>query len=140
MTEFESPEALIRQYDELEKKFMGGNGGKGPPVDPPALPGDNEPMEARIAKLEDFAQDTRERLVRIETRLDQTATKGDLAEGISSMVKWVVGTGVGLGVAGITVMTFVLNNAAPKVSATATPPAIIINVPASAPPATPQGK
>lgn len=94
------------------------------------------PMEARVIKLEEFAQDTRDRLTRIETRLDQTATKADLAEGISSMVKWVVGTAVGLGVAGITVMTFVLNHAAPKSVPSASvnqPPAIIINVPPATP-------
>jgi len=39
-------------------------------------------MEARIAKLEDFAADTRERLVKIETRLEQTATKADLANAV----------------------------------------------------------
>lgn len=95
-------------------------------------PPHNGDMEARVAKLEDFAQDTRERLTRIETKLDSFATKADLQEMSSSMIKWVVGTAVGLGVAAITVMTFVLNNAAPKVPTT--PPAqapIIINVPAA---------
>lgn len=95
-------------------------------------PPHNGDMEARVAKLEDFAQDTRERLTRIETKLDSFATKADLQEMSGSMIKWMVGTAVGLGVAAITVMTFVLNNAAPKVPTT--PPAqapIIINVPAA---------
>lgn len=94
-------------------------------------------MEPRVAKLEDFAVDTRERLTRIETRLDQTATKADVHEMSASMVKWMVGTAAGLGVAAITVMTFVLNNATPK-SAPVAPMPIIINVPLpamSAPPA-----
>jgi hypothetical protein len=37
-------------------------------------------MEARIQKLEEFAADAKERLVKIEARLEQTATKSDLAE------------------------------------------------------------
>ena len=87
-------------------EFDGGGGG-----------GYDGPMEARIAKLEEFATDAKERLVKIETRLDQTATKGDLHEQTSTMVKWIVGTVTGLGLAGITIMTFVLNNAVPKVPA-----------------------
>lgn len=83
--------------------FDGGGGG-----------GYDNLMEARLTKLEDFAADAKERLSKIETRLDQTATKADLHEQTSTMVKWIVGTVSGLGVAGITVMTFVLNNAVPK--------------------------
>lgn len=82
-------------------------------------------MEARIAKLEEFATDAKERLVKLESRLEQTATKADLNEkvgalqvemhkGFSDMVKWVVGTAIVLGGTAITVMTFVLNNASPK--------------------------
>lgn len=119
-----------------------------PPTRPPNFHGGggsphNDPMEARIVKLEDFAQETRERLTRIETKLDQSATKADLSEAMNGMVKWVVGTAVGLGVAGITVMTFVLNNAAPKAPAAplAQTAPIIINVPGATPapvaPATP---
>ncbi|WP_186113904.1 hypothetical protein [Burkholderia gladioli] len=37
-------------------------------------------MEARIAALEAANQDTRDRLTRIETRLDAVATKADLQE------------------------------------------------------------
>ncbi|CDG83726.1 hypothetical protein GJA_3100 [Janthinobacterium agaricidamnosum NBRC 102515 = DSM 9628] len=81
-------------------------------------------MEARIAKLEEFVVDTRERLTKIETRLEQTATKSDIGDirvdmhkGFVDMTKWVVGTAVGMGAAGIVVMTFVLNNAVPKSTA-----------------------
>ena len=106
-------------------------GGGNPPYD-----GD---MEARVIKLEDFAVDTRERLTRIETRLDQTATKADLHELSASMIKWMVGTAVGLGVAAITIMTFVLNNAAPKVTSGSSAP-IIITIPSApiAPQSAPQ--
>ena len=110
---------------------------RAPPVDPPGGGGDNGGMEARVMKLEDFAQDTRDRLTRIETRLDNTATKADVAElraeisdTKADLVKWIVGTAIGLGVAGITVMTFVLNNAAPKASIAPAQQPIIINIPA----------
>lgn len=107
-------------------------------------------METRVVKLEDFAQKANDRLgeidvrlTRIESRLDSVekhmATKADLHEMSSSMIKWMVGTAVGLGAAAITVMTFVLNNAAPKVPPAAPQPPIIINVPAApvAPPVPP---
>lgn len=95
------------------------NGG-GPPHD-----GD---MEARVAKLEEFVIDSRDRLTKIESRLDQTSTKADLHENANSMIKWIVGSVLGLGAAAITVMTFVLNNATPKAPA-AQPAPIIITVP-----------
>jgi hypothetical protein len=90
-------------------------------------------IESRLGKLEDFAVETRERLTRIETRLDQTATKADLAEVSATMIKWMVGMAFGMSAAAITVMTFVLNNAVPK-SVAAPPPApqpIIIQLPPS---------
>lgn len=96
----------------------------------------NGDMETRVSKLEGFALETRDRLARIESRLDTFATKADLQEMGSSMIKWMVGTAVGLGVAAITVMTFVLNNAAPKPPAAVVQPAqqppVIINIPGSA--------
>jgi hypothetical protein len=78
--------------------------------------------ETRVEKLEEFVVETRERLTRIETRLDQTATKADLAELSSTMIKWMIGMASGMSIAGITVMTFVLNNAVPK--AAPQPPAV----------------
>jgi hypothetical protein len=110
-------------------------------------------MEARLTKLEEFASDARERLTKIEVRLEQTATKADISdvkaglhEQTSTMVKWIVGTVSGLGLAGITIMTFVLNNAVPKSApaAPAAPPAPIIiyaqPAPVAAPPAAPPVK
>lgn len=91
-------------------------------------------MDDRLARLEEFIVAARNalravdvRLVQIETRLDATATKADVAELGSTMVKWIVGAVSGLGIAGITVMTFVLNNAVPK-APSASPAPIIINV------------
>lgn len=95
-------------------------------------------MEARIVKLEEFAAETRERLARIESRLEQTATKADLHELAATMIKWIVGTVSGMSIAGITIMSFVLNNAVPK-----TPPApaqvvppVVIQLPSPVAPAT----
>lgn len=49
------------------------------PIDPPSGGGDNSDMETRVAKLEDFAIDTRDRLTRIESRLElEMATKTGL--------------------------------------------------------------
>jgi hypothetical protein len=90
-------------------------------------------IDTRLDKLEDFAVETRERLGRIETRLEQTATKADLADLAASMVKWIVGVAFGMSAAGITVMTFVLNNATPKVAVAPqpVPQPIVIQLPAS---------
>lgn len=66
--------------------------------DPPSGGGDNGDMEARVAKLEEFAKDTRDRLVRIESRLDNIdrnlsthfATKADVTDAKNSIIMWVV--------------------------------------------------
>eukprot|EP01030_Chromulinospumella_sphaerica_P014349 gene14349-14141_t len=71
-------------------------------------------MEARIAKLEEFAADAKQRLVLIETRLDQTATKADVHEMTAAMIKWTVGTAVAIVVAAISVITVVVNTAAQR--------------------------
>lgn len=89
-------------------------------------------MDTRVTKLEGFAQEARDWLVRVETKLDQVATTSAMHELKAEMVKWIVGTAIALGVAGITVMTFLLNNAAPKAVAPASPQPIIINIPAPA--------
>lgn len=79
-------------------------------------------MEVRIAKL--------------EAVISTLATKADVEKGFHDMVKWIVGTAfVGIALL-ITVMTFVLNNAAPKASITASQPTpIVIQIPTPLPPA-----
>lgn len=42
-------------------------------------------MEARVVALEEFAIETRDRLARIETRLDTFVTKADLHQELHSM-------------------------------------------------------
>jgi len=109
-------------------------------------PPDNGSMEARVVALEEFAKDARDRLVRIEGKLDHAATKADLSDAITGQIKWMVGTAAVLGAAAISVMTFVLNNAIPRPpsspAAIVQPPQqppIIINVPAPVVPTT-QGR
>lgn len=62
------------------------------PRGPSSLPpggggGDNGDMEARVQTLEQTVIDVRERLAHIETRLDQTATKEDIALTRSDLYK-----------------------------------------------------
>jgi hypothetical protein len=87
-------------------------------------------MEARIANLEEFATDAKERLARIEARQTELADKVgalqvDMHKGFADMIKWVVGTAIVLGGTALTVITFVLNNATPKV-APPTPPSVVV--------------
>ncbi len=57
-------------------------------------------MEQRVDRLEVFADDTKQRLARIETRLDaietHMATKADLACLETRMLKWFIGTAIAL--------------------------------------------
>ena len=103
-------------------------------------------MEARIAKLEEFVVEARTelraidvRLGKIEIRLEATATKADIQDSANALIKWIVATAALLGAAAITLITFVMNNATPKASSSATAP-IVITVPvpsaAQVPPAT----
>jgi len=102
-------------------------------------------METRIARLEELMADTRELVIDARARLDQCATKADLAEqigalraemlkGFADMVKWIVGTAIVMSGTGIVVMTFVLNNAVPKAPPAPTQPIVIYTQPATPPP------
>lgn len=83
-------------------------------------------LETRMRSVEDkldskFAQ-LDIRLTRLEASMHQTA---------ADTIKWVIGTALVMGAVGVTVMTFVLNNALPKGPAPATAP-IVIQIPAQA--------
>lgn len=99
--------------------------------------GEEPPMADYVthAEFKSAMSDINERFVRVESRLEQTATKADMADMKAELIKWMVGTAIALGAAAVTVMTFVLNNATPKAPA-AQPAPIIIQVPAqpAAPP------
>lgn len=91
-------------------------------------------MEQRLSEVEKAT-------VRLETVIeaikDNMATKTDLESSKSDIIKWTVGTALAIGAAGVTIMTFVLNNATPKSTESAAyPPPIIIQVPAVPPAAT----
>jgi hypothetical protein len=90
--------------------------------------------DERITRLEEryerFSVQTRQELHSIDVRLTRIesnmSTKSDLDRAINSVVKWVVGTILGSGIAAVTIMTFVLNNAVPKqVPALITAPVVI---------------
>ncbi|SFC98656.1 hypothetical protein SAMN04515619_11859 [Collimonas sp. OK412] len=60
-------EAIVKRKKTQRQSFDGGDGG-----------GYDENMETRVLKLEECVNDARDRLARIETRLDQTATSADM--------------------------------------------------------------
>lgn len=112
-------------------------------VDKGGEPPDDERMEARLTKLEDFAADAKERLVKLELRLEQTATKTDIAEIRGDMHKastdisrWMIATVISLFL-GFGGLFFVMSNATKPAASPppAQPPIIIYTQPA--PPGTP---
>lgn len=110
------------------------------PVEPPGEPPHNGSMEARVAKLEDFAQDTRERMARVETKLDHIEkevgqTKWWLIGSTLTIILTVIATVVGTGI-GIQQMTVTTFQAAGQQTPAPQQPPIIINVPSSAQPTT----
>ena len=87
-------------------------------------------MEARVSALEQTTAEVRERLARIEATM---ATKDD----VSALIKWMVGLAIGISAAAITIITFVLNHAAPPrapVPQILQPPPTVIVVPPAASP------
>lgn len=63
-----------------------------PPIDNPRRPGDDGRMEKRIEALETANIETRDRLARIETKLDSFVTKADLHEALHSLTWKIVGS------------------------------------------------
>jgi hypothetical protein len=89
----------------------------------------------RVGNLEIDVKDVRDRLGRVEVKLDAVSTKAEVHDLKAEMIKWIVGTAIGLGVAAITVFTFVLNNATPKGVAPQSAQPIVIYVPVQPAPA-----
>lgn len=106
-------------------------------------PPHNGSMEARISALETFAQDAKERLTRVELKLDHIEKEVGQVKWwiIAQIVAGIVAVlGTGIAIQQMTVATFqgaaqVAKDASPSAPAAAQQPPIIINVPASAPPA-----
>jgi hypothetical protein len=93
-------------------------------------------MEERLIKLEEFASETRERLAKIELRLEQTATKADIADMRADMQKshnetlrWMIATAIGLFV-GFGGLFFMMSN-----SMKSPTPIVIYAQPPATPPA-----
>jgi len=68
------------------------------PLDGGGEPPHDGGMEERVAKLEETMTQVRERLIGIETKLDgldrNTATKADVSNMETSLIKWFVGTAI----------------------------------------------
>lgn len=108
-----------------------------PPLPPGGEPPDNGNVELaeRIEAVETDVRDVRDRLGRVETKLDGLATKAEMHDLKAELIKWTVGTAFGLGSVAIVVMTFVLNNAVPKAAPAIPPAPIVITLPAQPAPA-----
>lgn len=85
----------------------GPNPPRPPSVDKGGTGGDDGRMEARLKALEDANLETRDRLARIETRLDAFATKADLHEALHALTWKIVGSCALLVAATYTVVKYV---------------------------------
>ena len=125
---------LLSQFNSLPEKETthdGGNGG-----------GHNGGMDStRIIRLEEFADDAKQRLTRVETKLD------NIEKEVSNFKWWVVAqivaaivtvVGTSIAIQQMTVSTFQAAGAQAQSPQQASTPNIIINVPPSTVPAAPQ--
>ena len=96
---------------------------------------DSVTQEVLDARLETIETRMDGRVATLEVKIDGkfagvdakfAELRTDMHKGFADMTKWIVGTVIGVAAVTITIMTFVLNNAAPKSAATpATQPAPI---------------
>lgn len=129
-------------FPNRDNKGRGGNSGEPP---------HNGDMDARLAKLEALIPtlSTKEEVVKLrgetkegfadlrtsiesvrgEINTSAESVRSEMHKGTAEIIKWIVVTAVGLGVAAITVGTFVLNNAMPKAPASANQQPIVITLP-----------
>lgn len=94
---------------------------------------DDGGMEARITAIESANLETRDRLARIETRLNEVATKTDLYKAINALTWKLVTFVCSFGTALVAVTYFVATHLTPATSTpTASQTPIVIQVPAAA--------
>jgi hypothetical protein len=67
-------------------------------------------MEARVIALEEFAVETRDRLTRIETRLDTFVTKADLHQELHSMTWKLLGGAMSVASALVGIVYWIARN------------------------------
>jgi hypothetical protein len=67
-------------------------------------------MEARVVALEEFAIETRDRLARIETRLDTFVTKADLHQELHSMTWKLLGGAMSVASALVGIVYWIARN------------------------------
>ena len=90
--------AEVIDFHQAQRQFVRKSGSLASGREPP----DNDSMEQRVAKLESAAQDMRERLTRIEckidslekhgaTKADLMSVKADMTAGQNRIIMWVVG-------------------------------------------------
>jgi hypothetical protein len=89
-----------------------------------------ERMERRIERLEQDMSDIKSNVAVIKS---DYVTRADLNASVNSLIKWIVGTAIALGAAGVTVITFVRNNASPPRAASQPQPIVIYTQPAPSP-------
>lgn len=109
-TELKRLESILRERD---RQPPGGGGGDG-----------GDPSTKRLSEVE-------KAIVRLDATLSNVATKNEVEKGFADMIKWVIGIAFVGFAAFITVMTFVLNHATPKQSASSQPAVIILGGQAS---------
>lgn len=81
-------------------------------------------MNDRITKLEAFSAEVLRRFDGLESRMGRLASRMDRLEAllistkddVNNAVKWIVGVMLAISMAAFTIITFVLNNATPKVA------------------------
>jgi hypothetical protein len=134
-------QSMLAMMDEIDQRLVAQNDPPKPPAPPNAPPGGDGGnmggMDARVANLEIFAADAKERLTRVETKLDHiekeiSSAKWFVLGGVLTIIVTVITTIVatGIGVQQMTVTTF---EAAGKANASSSAQPIIINVPPAAP-------
>lgn len=113
-------------------------------VDKGGEPPDDDDMNSVTKELLDARLETIEtrmdgRILTLEAKIDGKfeELRTEMHKGFGDMTKWIVGTVLGVGAVSITILTFVMNNAVPKASASPPAPIVIYASPAAAAPPAP---